>query len=122
MSRTVLVVDDSASMRLLVSQTLTAQGFSVVQAENGQAALAAARGLKQLDLVVTDLNMPIMDGITFVQQLRQISAFKFTPVLLLTTETRTDQKDKAKAAGATGWLTKPFDPSKLKAVVQKVLP
>ncbi len=122
MSRTVLVVDDSASMRLLVSQTLEQQGFSVVEADNGQSALTAARSLKQLDLVVTDLNMPIMDGITFVQHLRQLAGFKFIPVLLLTTETRTDQKDKAKAAGATGWLTKPFDPSKLKAVVQKVLP
>jgi two-component system chemotaxis response regulator CheY len=75
-----------------------------------------------VDLVVTDLNMPNLDGIGFAQKMRPLAPFKFTPVLLLTTETRTDQKDKAKAAGATGWLTKPFHPSKLRAVVQRVLP
>ena len=122
MSRTVLVVDDSVSMRLLVSMALTELGFSVVEAPDGVAALSKAGTIKKLDLVVTDLNMPNMDGITFVQRLRSVSAFKFIPVLLLTTETRTDFKDKAKAAGATGWLNKPFDPAKLKAVVQKVLP
>jgi len=122
MSRTALVVDDSASMRSLVRDTLSAVGFSIVEADNGQVALEKATQAGRFDLVVTDLNMPILDGIAFVQKLRTLSAFKFTPVLLLTTETRTDQKDKAKAAGATGWLTKPFDPSKLRAVVQKVLP
>jgi two-component system, chemotaxis family, chemotaxis protein CheY len=122
MSRFVLVVDDSATMRTLVSQTLTEQGFAVVEAADGQKALEALRGMPRVDLVVTDLNMPNLDGIGFVQKMRLLAAFKFTPVLLLTTETRTDQKDKAKAAGATGWLTKPFDPGKLRAVVQKVLP
>src|SRR6185369_858633 len=104
-------------MRTLVSQTLTEQGFAVVEAEDGQKALTALGSMQRVDLVVTDLNMPNLDGIGFVQKMRQLGPFKFTPVLLLTTETRTDQKDKAKAAGATGWLTKPFDPSKLRAVV-----
>ena len=122
MTRTALVVDDSASMRTLVRDTLTAAGFSIVEADNGQVALEKATQAGRFDLVVTDLNMPILDGISFVQKLRALPAFKFTPVLLLTTESRTDQKDKAKAAGATGWLTKPFDPSKLRAVIQKVLP
>jgi len=122
MSRSALIVDDSASMRSLVRDTLVAVGFSTVEADNGQVALEKAAQAGKFDLVVTDLNMPILDGISFVQKLRTMPAFKFTPVLLLTTETRTDQKDKAKAAGATGWLTKPFDPSKLRAVVQKVLP
>ena len=121
-TRHALVVDDSASMRALVSQTLTSAGFSVVEATNGEAALALLKTMPRLDLVITDLNMPVLDGIGFVQRFRQLHAFKFTPVLLLTTETRTDQKDKAKSVGATGWLTKPFDPNKLKAVVQKVLP
>lgn len=121
-SRTVLIVDDSATMRSLVSQTLTEQGFAVIEAENGQMALDRLQALARVDLVVTDLNMPILDGIGFVQKMRQLASFKFTPVLLLTTETRTDQKDKAKAAGATGWLTKPFDPGKLRAVISKVLP
>jgi len=122
MSRSALIVDDSASMRSLVRDTLVAVGFSTVEADNGQVALEKAAQAGRFDLVVTDLNMPVLDGISFVQKLRTMPAFKFTPVLLLTTETRTDQKDKAKAAGATGWLTKPFDPSKLRAVVQKVLP
>jgi two-component system chemotaxis response regulator CheY len=121
-SRTVLVVDDSATIRTLVNQTLTRLGFSVIEAPDGQAALDKAKSLARLDLVVTDLNMPNLDGIGFVRGLRQLAPFKFVPVLLLTTETRVDQKEKAKSAGATGWLTKPFDPTKLVAVVQKVLP
>jgi two-component system chemotaxis response regulator CheY len=122
MTRTALVVDDSASMRTLVRETLIAVGFSIVEADNGQVALEKATQAGKFDLVITDLNMPVLDGISFVQKLRTLAAFKFTPVLLLTTETRTDQKDKAKAAGATGWLSKPFDPGKLRAVIQKVLP
>jgi two-component system, chemotaxis family, chemotaxis protein CheY len=121
-NRKALVVDDSATMRNLVAQTLVGQGFTVTEAEDGLAALAALKSLQRVDLVITDLNMPRLDGITFVQRLREQAAFKFTPVLLLTTESRVEQKDKAKAAGATGWLTKPFDPAKLVAVVQKVLP
>jgi two-component system, chemotaxis family, chemotaxis protein CheY len=120
--KTVLVVDDSASMRALVTATLRGAGFNPVEAGNGQEALVAIKTISVLDLVITDLNMPVMDGITFVQKVRQLAAFKYTPVLLLTTETRVEQKDKAKAAGATGWLTKPFDPERLLAVIQRVLP
>jgi two-component system chemotaxis response regulator CheY len=120
--RTVLVVDDSASMRALVTQTLQKAGCKTVEATNGQEALDAIKTVGKVDLVITDLNMPIMDGISFVQKLRTLAAFKYTPVLLLTTETRQDHKDKAKAAGATGWLTKPFDPNQLLAVLQRVLP
>ena len=121
MPRKALVVDDSASMRQLVSLTLVKEGYAVVEAANGQ------EGLKQLgvgsfDVIITDLNMPVMDGITFVQQVRAKSALKFTPVLLLTTETRADQKSKARAAGATGWLTKPFEPAALIGALKKVLP
>jgi two-component system chemotaxis response regulator CheY len=122
MARNVLVVDDSASMRSLVSGTLKGLGFTTFEATNGREALEALKKMPTVDMVITDLNMPIMDGITFVQSVRKIAALKFVPVLLLTTETRTDQKDKAKAAGATGWLTKPFDPKQLTAVVNRVLP
>jgi two-component system, chemotaxis family, chemotaxis protein CheY len=122
MARNVLVVDDSASMRALVCSTLKTLGYETTEAGNGQEALEKIRTIRVLDLVITDLNMPVMDGITLVQNLRRLGAMKYTPVLLLTTETRVEQKDKAKAAGATGWLTKPFDPKQLTAVVQRILP
>ncbi|MEY4577867.1 MAG: Chemotaxis regulator CheY [Pseudomonadota bacterium] len=122
MARNVLVVDDSASMRALVSGTLKGLGFQTHEAENGQQALERIRTMPTVDFVITDLNMPVMDGITLVQNLRKLAALKYVPVLLLTTETRSDYKDKAKAAGATGWLTKPFDPKQLTAVVQRILP
>jgi len=122
MARNVLVVDDSASMRALVCSTLKGMGYLTVEASNGHDALERLKAMAAVDLIVTDLNMPIMDGITFVQNVRKIAAFRYVPVLLLTTETRTEHKEKAKAAGATGWLTKPFDPKQLIAVVQRVLP
>jgi two-component system chemotaxis response regulator CheY len=122
MARNVLVVDDSSSMRALVSSTLKGMGFETTEAADGQEALNKVKTMRTVDLVITDLNMPVMDGITFVQNLRKLAALKYVPVLLLTTETRTEFKDKAKAAGATGWLTKPFDPKALTAVVQRILP
>jgi two-component system chemotaxis response regulator CheY len=122
MARNVLVVDDSASMRALVSSTLKGLGYQTHEAANGEDALGRIKNMASVDLIITDLNMPVMDGITFVQSVRKLQALKFVPVLLLTTETRTEQKDKAKAAGATGWLTKPFDPKQLTAVVQRILP
>jgi two-component system chemotaxis response regulator CheY len=122
MARNVLVVDDSSSMRTLVSSTLKGLGFETTEAADGSDALQKVKTMRTVDLVITDLNMPVMDGITFVQNLRKLAALKYVPVLLLTTETRTEFKDKAKAAGATGWLTKPFDPKALTAVVQRILP
>jgi two-component system, chemotaxis family, chemotaxis protein CheY len=122
MARNILVVDDSHSMRSLVCGTLKGLGFQTVEAANGQEAMERIRTMPTLDMVITDLNMPVMDGITFVQNMRKLAALKYVPVLLLTTETRGEQKDKAKAAGATGWLTKPFDPKQLTAVIQRILP
>lgn len=119
--RTVLVVDDSPSMRNLVGTTMRTAGFSVVEAGDGSAALSAVHGIR-VDLVITDLNMPVMDGITMVQQLRKLEHFKYTPILLLTTESNPQQKARARSAGATGWLTKPFEPKQLVATVQRVLP
>lgn len=122
MTRSVLVVDDSVSMRALVCATLKKLGYQTVEANNGQEAMERLRAMPAVDMVITDLNMPIMDGISLVQNLRKLSALQFVPVLMLTTEARTEQKGRAKAAGATGWLTKPFDPKQLTAVVQRILP
>lgn len=116
----VLVVDDSASMRNMVMATLTSVGHSVKDAENGQEALEVAKE-SVFDAVITDLNMPIMDGISFVKELRALSQYSYTPILLLTTESSADKKAAGKEAGATGWLVKPFNPDKLLATVDKVL-
>ena len=116
----ILVVDDSASMRQLVSATLKQAGYEVTEAEDGEKALAIAQN-KPFRLVLTDVNMPLMDGITLVGKLRGLSTFKFTPILVLTTEVDPTKKSKAKAAGATGWLVKPFDPQKLLATISRVL-
>lgn len=116
----VLVVDDSPSMRQLVSTTLGQAGFKVTLAEDGEAALQIAQK-NQFKLVVTDVNMPRMDGLTLVEKLRGLPAFKFTPILVLTTEVDPAKKTRAKTAGATGWLVKPFDPQKLLGTISRVL-
>jgi len=119
-SARLLIVDDSTSMRQMVAFALSSGGFSVEQAEDGQAALDIARG-QRFDAVVTDVNMPRMDGIELIRQLRALPTYKFTPLLMLTTESGGDKKAEGKAAGATGWLVKPFDPEQLLATVRKVL-
>jgi two-component system chemotaxis response regulator CheY len=91
-------------------------------AADGTSALLKVHTVGAVDLVITDLNMPGMDGITFIKKLRELNAFKYTPVLMLTTETRNEFKTAAKQAGATGWLVKPFDPNQLSAVVRRILP
>ena len=121
MSRAALVVDDSTTMQEMVSFTLGKAGFAVTRAGNGQEALGRLQGAK-FDLIITDLNMPVMDGITFIKNLRTLAPFKFTPVLMLTTEGGEERKQQGRAAGATGWLTKPFDPDKLLTIVKKVVP
>jgi len=121
MPKTVLVVDDSPTMRQMVSFTLTSAGYQVIEAGNGKEALTKAGGSK-LDLVVTDLNMPEMDGISLIKELRKNPSFKFTPILMLTTEAADDKKKAGQAAGATGWIVKPFNPEQMMAVVKKVLP
>ncbi|CDI02561.1 putative chemotaxis regulator CheY [Candidatus Competibacter denitrificans Run_A_D11] len=117
----ILVVDDSASMRQMVEFTLKEAGHQVTVAEDGQAALAIAKGGLTSDLVITDVNMPNMDGITLIRELRSLPAYKFTPILTLTTESTTEKKMEGKDAGATGWIVKPFNPEKLLATVNKVL-
>lgn len=120
MSARILVVDDSASMRQMVSFALTSAGFSVDEAEDGAIALGRARS-QRFDAVITDVNMPNMDGISLIRELRQLGDYRFTPLLMLTTESAADKKVEGKAAGATGWLVKPFNPDQLVATVHKVL-
>jgi len=119
MSR-ILAVDDSASMRQMVTFTLKSAGFDVAEAEDGQAALDLAK-TEKFRLVLADVNMPRMDGITLVKNLRTLADYKFTPLLMLTTESTPEKKMEGKAAGATGWLVKPFNPEQLVATVQRVL-
>src|ERR1700691_6002816 len=119
MSKTILAVDDSASMREMVGVTLRAAGYEVIEASDGDEALEYARG-HAVDLVLTDVNMPRMDGITLVRELRQLDSYKYVPMLVLTTEAGQDKKMAGKQAGATGWLVKPFDPEKLLATIAKV--
>ena len=120
MSANILTVDDSASIRLTTKVTLTNAGYSVTEAVNGAEGLVAAKG-SSFDLIVTDLNMPVMDGLTMIEELRKLPAQAGVPIIFLTTESDADLKARAKAAGATGWLTKPFDPENLVKIVKKVL-
>ncbi|MAR92429.1 MAG: response regulator [Pseudomonadota bacterium] len=116
----ILAVDDSASMRQMVSFTLQGAGYEVVEASDGQDALnKAKRG--GVDLVLSDVNMPVMDGITLIKNLRTLPDYKFTPILMLTTESAADKKSEGKAAGATGWIVKPFNPDQLLNTIKKVL-
>lgn len=116
----ILAVDDSPSMRALVKTTLTEAGFDVLSANDGVEALDLARK-EPVDLILADINMPRMDGLELVRRVRDLSRHKFTPILILTTEVGADRKSEAKSAGATGWLVKPFEPSKLIATIRKVL-
>ena len=120
MSNTALVVDDSTSMRQMVSFTLKESGFDVIEAGDGQEALNNVEG-KAVNVVVTDLNMPVMDGMTLIKQLRSKPEYKFTPILMLTTESQDSKKQEGRAAGATGWIVKPFNPEQLMQVVNKVV-
>lgn len=119
MSFSILTVDDSRTIREMVSFTLKSAGYDVCEAEDGVKALEVL-GSKCPDLIITDVNMPNMDGLTLVRKIRELPQFKNTPVLVLTTEFTDDKKQEGRSAGATGWIVKPFDPEKLLQVVQKV--
>ncbi|MBQ4834322.1 response regulator [Pseudoalteromonas sp. MMG010] len=116
----ILAVDDSASMRQMVGFTLSQAGFEVVEAKDGSEALLLAKDTV-FDAVISDINMPEMDGIALIKALRALPAYKFTPLLMLTTESGLDKKTQGKEAGATGWIIKPFNPEQLLAVLKKVI-
>lgn len=117
---TILTVDDTASMRQMISFTLNSVGYEVIQACDGKEALKLIEG-KKVDLVIADVNMPNMDGITLVKSLREQADYKFIPILVLTTESQESKRQQGKVAGATGWIVKPFNPEQLLNVVKKVL-
>ena len=121
MSARILVVDDSASMRQMVAFALTSAGYSVEEAEDGAVALGRAKGSK-FNAVVTDVNMPNMDGISFVKAVKQLPAYRFTPVIMLTTEAGEDRKREGQAAGAKAWVVKPFQPQQMLGAVAKLVP
>jgi len=120
MSRTILTVDDSSSIRQMVGLTLMREGYKIIEAGDGQA------GYKQfasqpVHMVISDLNMPVMDGIQMIQMIRSHSQGKFVPIVMLTTESQPEMKQAGRSAGATGWIVKPFTPQQLIAVVKKVI-
>jgi two-component system chemotaxis response regulator CheY len=116
----ILISDDSIAMRQMLAYTLTEASHEVMQADNGQAALQLAQS-HTFDLVITDVNMPLLDGLSLVKELRALPNYRFKPILLLTTETDPQKKQIAKKSGATGWIIKPFNPDKLLMAVRKVL-
>ena len=116
----IMVIDDSNSMRALVKEVLKAAGHEVIEACDGEDALRRVKGAA-IDLFLCDVNMPKIDGLALVKQLRGLPQFKFSPILMLTTEIDPEKKRIAKAAGATGWLVKPFQPDQLLATIRKVL-
>lgn len=120
MAKTILAVDDSASIRRMVQFTLSGAGYSVVEAADGVEGLARARA-QQVNLVLIDQNMPNMDGLTLIRSLRALPHYKSVPILMLTTESSAEMKAQGRAAGATGWLVKPFAPKGLVDVVKKVI-
>lgn len=121
MAKTIMTVDDAQTMRKIIGFTLAEAGYQVVEAQDGAAALEALRG-RTVDAVISDVNMPNMDGIELTRQLRTLPAYARTPIILLTTESDAEVKNRGRAAGATGWIVKPFKPDQLLAVMSKVLP
>lgn len=117
---TILAVDDSASMRQMVTFTLKGAGYNVVEAVDGVDALNKAKA-QAFDCIVTDVNMPNKDGIELIKDLRTLPNYKFTPMLMLTTEAGMDKKQQGKDAGATGWIVKPFNPDQLLKTIKKVM-
>lgn len=120
MAKKIMTVDDSSSVRQMVGLTLKEAGYEVVEGVDGQDAFNKLK-VAPVDMVITDLNMPNMDGIELIRNLRALPSFKFTPIVMLTTESQAARKQQGKQAGATGWIVKPFKPDQLLGVVKKVL-
>lgn len=120
MPKTILVVDDSMSIRQLVAMSLTKKGYTVIEAVDGRDGLSKLDG-KKINMIISDVNMPNMDGISMLIEVKKMPAYKFTPVLMLTTEAGADMKAKGQAAGAKAWLVKPFQPNILLSAVSKLI-
>ncbi len=120
MAKTIMIVDDSASMRQVVAIALKGAGYDVLEGRDGADALTKLTGQK-VHLIISDVNMPNMDGITFLKQVKQMPAYKFTPIIMLTTESAAEKKAEGQAAGAKAWMVKPFKPEMLLGAVQKLV-
>lgn len=120
MAKTILLVDDSASVRKVAGIALTSAGYAVLEACNGQEALGKLNGEK-IHLIISDVNMPVMDGISFLKQVKQHPSYRFTPVIMLTTEAGEDKKQEGRAAGAKAWIIKPFQPQNMLDAVSKLI-
>jgi two-component system chemotaxis response regulator CheY len=120
MAKTILIVDDSTSLRHVVSITLKGAGYDVIEAFDGKDALSKLQGQK-IHLIISDVNMPNMDGLTFIKAAKQIPAYKFTPVIMLTTEAGELKKKEGQAAGAKAWMVKPFQPAQMLAAIGKLV-
>ena len=119
MAKTIMIVDDSASIRTVVGIALRGEGYAVIEAINGQDAINKLTGQK-VNLIISDVNMPIMDGITFVKHVKQMAAYRFTPIIMLTTESDESKKREGQAAGAKAWVVKPFKPEQMLGAVQRL--
>ncbi len=120
MAKTVLIVDDSISMRQVVRMALGSAGYDVIEAEDGKAALRKLDG-KKIHLIISDVNMPNMDGIAFVKEVKASPNYRFTPIIMLTTESQDEKKQQGKSAGAKAWVVKPFRPEQLLSAVGKLI-
>jgi two-component system chemotaxis response regulator CheY len=120
MAKTILIVDDSASVRQVVSITLKGAGYEIIEGVDGKDALSKLKGQK-VHLIISDVNMPNMDGITFVKEVKKLDAYKFTPIIMLTTESQEAKKQEGQAAGAKAWVVKPFQPAQMLSAVSKLI-
>ena len=120
MSKSILIVDDSASLRQVVNIALSGAGYTIIEACDGKDALSKLNGDK-IHLIISDVNMPNMDGITFVKEVKKLANYKFTPIIMLTTESQADKKKEGQDAGAKAWVVKPFQPEQMLAAVSKLI-
>ena len=120
MGNMILIVDDSATIRQVVGMTLKGAGYEVMEASDGKDALKKLDG-KKINLIISDVNMPNMDGITFVKEAKKLASYKFTPIIMLTTESQDSKKQEGQAAGAKAWVVKPFQPEQMLAAVAKLI-
>lgn len=120
MGKTILIVDDSATIRQVVGMTLKGAGYEVMEASDGKDALKKLDG-KKINLIISDVNMPNMDGITFVKEAKKLASYKFTPIIMLTTESQDSKKQEGQVAGAKAWVVKPFQPEQMLAAVAKLI-